>query len=127
MSCKCYHAERNFLGNTGVCWGTKECEACSCDGDESRCDFYEYIRERAQKRNALLKSQPRWIPVTERLPEDGADVLGYHLQDADRRRFVAANYDKGYWQDCVTGQLYRAEDGFVTHWMPLPEPPKESI
>lgn len=46
MACKCYHAERNFLGKIGVCWGTKECEACSCGGDESKCDFYEDKRKR---------------------------------------------------------------------------------
>ena len=46
MPCKCYHAERNFLGKIGVCWGTKECEACSCGGDESRCDFYEDKRKK---------------------------------------------------------------------------------
>lgn len=49
ITCKCYHAERNFLGKIGVCWGTKECEACSCGGDESKCDFYEYVRERVKK------------------------------------------------------------------------------
>ena len=49
MACKCYHAENNFIGKIGVCWGTKECEACSCGGDESRCDFYDYVRERSKK------------------------------------------------------------------------------
>lgn len=47
MACKCYHAERNFFGKIGVCWGTKECEACSCGGDESKCDFYEDKRKKA--------------------------------------------------------------------------------
>ena len=47
MACKCYHAERNFVGKIGVCYGTKEKEACSCGGDESKCDFYDYVRERA--------------------------------------------------------------------------------
>lgn len=47
MACKCYHAERNFVGKIGVCWGTKECEACSCGGDESKCDFYEDKRKKA--------------------------------------------------------------------------------
>jgi len=46
MACKCYHAERNFIGKIGVCWGTKECEACSCGGDESKCDFYEDKRKK---------------------------------------------------------------------------------
>ena len=50
MNCKCYHAERNFLGKIGVCWGTKECEACTCGGEESKCDFYDYVRERASVR-----------------------------------------------------------------------------
>lgn len=47
MPCKCYHADKNFLGKIGVCWGTKECEACSCGVDESKCDFYEDKRKRA--------------------------------------------------------------------------------
>ena len=46
MACKCYHAERNFIGKIGVCWGTKEREACSCGGDESQCDFYEDKRKK---------------------------------------------------------------------------------
>lgn len=49
MSCKCYHAEKNFIGKIGVCWGTKEREACSCEGDEAKCDFYDYVRNRAKK------------------------------------------------------------------------------
>jgi len=48
MVCKCYHANKNFLGGIGVCWGTKEREACSCGGDEAKCDFYDYVRERAK-------------------------------------------------------------------------------
>lgn len=47
MACNCYHAERNFVGKIGVCWGTKECEACSCGGDEGKCDFYADKRKKA--------------------------------------------------------------------------------
>lgn len=60
-----------------------------------------------------------WVPVTERLPEDGSDVLAY-LKYADNSRIAATNYYKGTWQDCVMGRLYLTEEGFVTHWMPLP-------
>ena len=49
ITCKCYHADKNFLGEIGVCWGTKECEPCSCGGDEAKCDFYDYVRERVKK------------------------------------------------------------------------------
>ena len=33
----------------GRCWGTKDCEPCSCDGDEMKCDFYPENRKRAKK------------------------------------------------------------------------------
>lgn len=60
--------------------------------------------------------KPRWIPVTERLPKKFKDVLTY------------GKY--GIMIDKYIGQ-FCGEDSFalalrnVTHWMPLPEPPKE--
>lgn len=33
----------------GTCWGTKEIDECSCDGDRSKCDFYPEVREKAKK------------------------------------------------------------------------------
>lgn len=56
--CKCYHPRiktiyineiRTTQRIVGYCWGTKECEECSCDGNKLKCDFYDYIREEAQK------------------------------------------------------------------------------
>jgi hypothetical protein len=49
MICKCYRAEKNFLGKVGVCWGTAERDACSCGGDKSKCDFYPSVREKEKK------------------------------------------------------------------------------
>lgn len=66
-----------------------------------------------------------WIPVTERLPEEGEYVLcvlkgfnyGGKIQVC---KFVPADKfkDKPYFE--------HFRNGFpsVTHWMPLPEPPK---
>lgn len=31
------------------CVGTRECDPCSCDGDKSKCDFYEEVRRKARK------------------------------------------------------------------------------
>ena len=31
----------------GTCTGTKEIDPCSCGGDKSKCDFYDYVREGA--------------------------------------------------------------------------------
>ena len=65
----------------------------------------------------------RWIPVTERLPEDGSDILAV-LSYCGEVRIIPANYDRGVWYDCIFNRV--AEH--ITHWMPLPtapEPPKE--
>lgn len=51
----------------------------------------------------------RWIPVTERLP-DTEDV------------FLVWSKDLADMMFCYTSDFKQLE---VTHWMPLPEPPKE--
>lgn len=40
------------------CLGTKERDACDCDGDRSRCSFYESVREKAavKKSNSDIKN-----------------------------------------------------------------------
>ena len=40
------------------CLGTKEVETCSCDGDESKCDFYPEKRKAAQK---TLNTAEMWL------------------------------------------------------------------
>ncbi len=60
---------------------------------------------------------PRWIPVSERLPEDSQRVL---VCCADGRQYVAAT-DGGFWSD---GREYSDHIHDITHWMPLPEAPK---
>ena len=64
---------------------------------------------------------PKWIPVTERLPDEGDRCLCRLKSFAFPGSFyqMILRYDKLGFRD---GGVY--EDG-VTHWMPLPEPPKE--
>lgn len=56
----------------------------------------------------------RWVPVTERLPTYGQEVIVY-----------GGNYLKA----CITAMRFWDEAHVnwygVTHWMPLPEPPKD--
>ena len=72
-----------------------------------------------------METTTKWIPVTERLPDFEGCLL------CMRKAFVG---DKIRYQDI----LYYDEDGFrmefedtpipiesVTHWMPLPDPPKD--
>ncbi len=58
-----------------------------------------------------------WIPVTERLPEDYLPVLVYKTGPDESYGNVDSAYrSMGRWVGCIG--LY------VTHWMPLPTPPK---
>lgn len=63
-----------------------------------------------------------WISVKDRLPEDGK-VLCVRKSEAfrDRRYVDILNVDHGWFMDGA----FVVADGNVTHWMPLPEPPKE--
>lgn len=64
---------------------------------------------------ADVVERPRWIPVTERLPEDGSDILAVQ-SCCGEVRIIPANYDRGVWYDCIFNRI--AEH--ITHWMPLP-------
>lgn len=60
-----------------------------------------------------------WIPVTERLPEAGERVMCYCR--ANIYEVMKMRTDGDWVHD--TNHIYM--HSFVTHWMPLPEPPKE--
>lgn len=62
---------------------------------------------------------PTWIPVTERLPEDDTDVLAFC--GTTGKFYETAYLCYGKWFDCWDG----TEIVCVTHWMPLPTPPKD--
>lgn len=70
----------------------------------------------------------KWIDVNERLPEaNEKDKTGFFLKAylvAQRNGFMmcTALWDGKNW--ILWGRGARLEN--VTHWMPLPEPPKES-
>lgn len=73
------------------------------------------------------ESKPRWIPVEERLPEDGIFVL---VCNDDGRMMIAKHETETYeWYYKYTNYDFdiwdNEEQGPVCHWMPLPEPPKE--
>lgn len=103
---------------------------------------YEQLREAVDMAiSALEKPEPKWIPVSERLPEeDGEYLVLYHIQSKYKPyvydvRLFANNlykideydfYDKKGQKGWV---YYDREYGFceddsVIAWMPLPEPYK---
>jgi hypothetical protein len=126
-----------------------------------------YLKEYfAKDVNVPDKNVGKWIPVTERLPDNEVDVLIlaqrrlYRIAELDRKTVsivatafhtdgkmntedsgytweldnVDMEYDEeadafivpeGWWEAVRYGEEFSAVDDFVTHWMHLPEPPKE--
>ena len=78
----------------------------------------QYDRNQYEKGYADGKrdAQPKWIPVTERLPESEGviAVLGNPCE--------IWTFNGDYWED-EYGWLQEFKS--ITHWMPLPEAPKE--
>lgn len=63
----------------------------------------------------------KWIPVTERLPKEWEEVLVWsYCGFCEVAVYLGI---KGKWR--VTWNHDLLEEDTVTHWMPLPEPPKE--
>ena len=76
-----------------------------------------------RKRIAELEAERRWIPVSERLPEDRVTILAAF----NNREILTAKYYKYYSGFGSVENYWRIEgwhSGNVTHWMPLPEPPE---
>ena len=68
------------------------------------------------------KKRNGWIPVTERLPEQKTEVLCF-----SKNAGVFVGTDWVDWPDGkIMFHLGTSYDWpYATHWMPLPEPPKE--
>ena len=68
----------------------------------------------------IAKSKPKWIPVTERLPEKNQEVLIFLFGEDP----YIAWHNGEYW--CTEDfRLDEPDDWQPTYWFPLPQPPKE--
>lgn len=81
-------------------------------------DIADFCRDLGLVRETLERT--RWIPVSERLPNDGEFVLTYkngefEVQEYEKRRngWISGGW---FWSLCT-----------VTHGMPLPELPEEVL
>ncbi|ENV0480672.1 DUF551 domain-containing protein [Salmonella enterica] len=63
-----------------------------------------------------------WIPVSERMPEDGEHVIVFHPKDGVMQ--ITFFFAYGKWWDAAEddGGLSKS---YFTHWMPLPAPPQQ--
>lgn len=75
-------------------------------------DVYDYIKQ-------LVTNTPRWISVKNELPKLGQKVIAVFTdgdkQIVDQARYSDGGFDFASWDYVKT----------VTHWQPMPEPPKE--
>lgn len=86
--------------------------------DESGCGIsYNAVPVEAIKAAPVVDAAPQWISVDERLPEDDGHYLCY---TTDGYYNFCVYYGDGEWM--ILDQEDLAQN--VTHWMPLPEPPK---
>lgn len=78
------------------------------------CEF-PYFRDRKQ-------SEGEWISVEERLPESLQRVLAINTEgDMFTAVYISFVTGKNAWSTSYSCL------GVVTHWMPLPEPPKGDV
>lgn len=93
----------------------------------ARKELQNEVREKCKHLLPVVKEEPRWIPVTERLPENDNYVLV----------IATGNFEKVYLEQAVEFATYTKEEGWVlemwpemenpviTYWMPVPDLPKE--
>ena len=83
---------------------------------------------------ALYGALPKWIPVSERLPEVGTYIIAGRMKydyEKEYTHFVDVAYFGPRWNDAdyswqTFNDWFEGQQEFeITHWMPLPEPPKE--
>ena len=87
--------------------------------EEEISNRYAEMLDKTEEELNAERVKQEWISVDERLPEHSQKVL---VCD-DRQNMVTAMYvtfDNGGFDWCTSVRLVYE----VTHWMPLPEPPK---
>lgn len=88
------------------------------------CNLYDDEAE-VQRNHCIIDflsgyqvAKPQWISVKDRLPEIGAPCL----VTCHEERYTIAEYNGIKWTTLNSIAYYHP---IVTHWMPLPEAPKE--
>lgn len=83
-------------------------------------DIANFCRDLGLVREALERT--RWIPCSERMPdENNRWVLCLCVSGA--MEVLKFDYTMWNWDAQYPGRCYM--ENYVTHWMPLPEPPEE--
>ena len=104
--------------------GTYKEAADAIEELQKAVNFHKFNSEFWEDKYNTLADE-KWIPVTERLPDTGVDVLVKFPHN-----MAVASIDIGEWVVnsgdgwCTDINLAGGEKN-PTHWMPLPQPPEE--
>lgn len=110
------------LENCTECGGCTICEysaECNCEPDclEPFLNGWPLMCDALMLIQQLEAQVPKWISVEERLPKSGRYLVITKKGDGMTKVNTATYNDMGWWT--------YANFGEITHWMPLPKPPKE--
>ena len=96
------------------------CEHCPYMKDCDNFDAGNLYRDAIAYINQLEARVPKWICIHDMEPADNtvAVVLARNTENWGFSKFIIAAFINGEWL-CVQPEWY------VTHWMPIPEMPKE--
>lgn len=102
----------------------ESCGADECHGEHTSCPYVDdklcimnICRDALAYITQLEACVPKWISVKDRLPEDGRYLVVTQKADGYADVNTAAYNDMGWWT--------LSNFGDITHWMPIPEMPKE--
>lgn len=73
--------------------------------------------------------ESEWISVEDRLPIDNKPILLYQKVKHSQFKQVIGAYDNGKfnsYESEFNDDLYKGYYNKITHWMPLPQPPKNN-
>ena len=102
----------------------EDCANCPFRTDIERCNRLTKIALELIKRQRAELEKRQWISVEDRLPEKDSRVLAYFR--SDKSEGIEDCYFSGMRNRFVLYHTFEeVPDGItITHWMPLPEPPK---
>lgn len=67
-------------------------------------------------------NEPKWIPIEQQEPSEFELVLSCILGEKENAIEILYRHGDSYYSDYDGGIMYSQNE--ISHWMPLPEPPK---
>ncbi len=101
------------------------CNDCKINKEINKC--HKQIKRLKKQNETLTIQRNAWALAAERVAEDRKWIsVNDRLPDIDELCLLSMENRITKYRWVVIGYYHTNYDEYVTHWMPLPEPPKES-